>query len=191
MNDTTNQDALVERCRKGDKQAFYEVYHRYAKLMLNSSMRILNNPADAADMVQESFAIAFDRLETFTYKSSFKGWLIRIVINKSLVLLRERKKVRWVDVDLIDIEQDVGTEIPYNGYAFTNDQVKAAIDQLPENYRIIFNLYAIDHVSQEEIAKMLKISYSNVRTIYHRAKNKIKEYLQNEYRSRSAGAVDE
>lgn len=182
MNDTTDQDELVERCRKGDKQAFYEVYHRYAKRMLNSSMRILNNPADAADMVQESFAIAFDRLETFTYKSSFKAWLIRIVINKSLGLLRKRKKMRWVDVDLIDLEQDVETAVPDNGYAFTNDQVKAAIDQLPENYRIIFNLYAVDHVPQEEIARMLSISYSNVRTMYHRAKNKIKEHLQNEYR---------
>ncbi|MBZ4189750.1 RNA polymerase sigma factor [Niabella beijingensis] len=182
MNYTTDQDALVERCRKGDKQAFYEVYHRYAKLMLNSSMRILNNPADAADMVQESFAIAFDRLETFTYKSSFKGWLIRIVINKSLELLRKRKKMQWVDVDLTDIEQEVEAGSPHDEYMFTNEQVKTAIDRLPENYRIIFNLYAVDNVSQDEIAKMLNISYSNVRTIYHRAKNKIKECLQNEYR---------
>lgn len=84
-------DEQVELCKKGDKSAYFEIYERYAKPMLNSSMRILNNIADAEDMVQEAFIDAFNNLESFTYKSSFEAWLRRIVINKSISLLRKQK----------------------------------------------------------------------------------------------------
>ena len=178
----TDQDDLIERCRKGDNEAFDEVYHRFARAMLNSCMRILNNLADAEDMVQESFIEVFSKLDYFVYKDNFEAWLVRIAINKSLGLLRKRK-LRWVDIDLAHIksseEAETGDEINnINELSFKS--VNAAIEQLPDNYRIVFNLFAVDDVPQQEIAKMLNISHNNVRIIYHRAKKKIKEILRNE-----------
>lgn len=176
-----DQDDLIERCRKGDHEAFDEVYHRFARPMLNSSMRILNNLADAEDMVQESFIEAFGKLDYFVYKDNFEGWLVRIAINKSLGLLRKRK-LRWVDVDLAHLEgseeaqaKDAANDIE----ELTFERVHAAIEQLPDQYRIVFNLVAVDEIPQQDIAGMLNISHNNVRIIYHRAKRRIKETLKN------------
>ena len=168
-----NFDEQVELCRNGDRHAYFELYRQYARPMLNSSMRIVNNLADAEDMVQEAFADAFKNIQSFTYKSSFEAWLRRIVINKSISLLRKKKMIR------VDIE-------PTNAYAANNDtlnnnneveydvlKIKNAIAQLPHMHRVIFNLFTIDEMPQEEIGKLLGISHNNVRTIYHRARKKI------------------
>lgn len=170
-------DEQVERCRTGDRTAYFEVYSKYAKPMLNSSMRVLNNLADAEDMVQEAFADAFSNLSGFTYKSNFEAWLKRIVINKSISLLRKRK-VKWVEVDFERLDTRVEEEI--TGQEFDADirKVKEAIVKLSQTHRIVFNLYAVDEMPQEEIAKLLGLTHNNVRTIYHRAKKKILELLQ-------------
>lgn len=178
----TDQDDLIERCRKGDDEAFEEVYQRFARPMLNSCMRILNNLADAEDMVQESFIEAFSKLSYFVSEDNFEGWFIRIAINKSLGLLRKRK-LRWFDIDLAHInasEEAEVTDEANDKKELSFESVNAAIEQLPDNYRIVFNLFAVDEVPQQEIAEMLNISHSNVRIIYHRAKMKIKEILRNE-----------
>lgn len=165
-------DEQVELCRKGDKTAYFEVYERYAKPMLNSSMRVLNNIADAEDMVQEAFMDAFNNLESFTYKSSFEAWLRRIVINKSISLLRKRK-ISWQDTAFNDSSIADPDTIDETDFAFDITRIKAAIKMLPEQYRVIFNLFVIDELKQEEIASLLNISHNNVRTIYHRARKKV------------------
>lgn len=172
-------DAQIEQCRNGNMQAYNAVYTRYAKAMYNSSMRVLNNVADAEDMVQEAFIDAFKNLDRFTYKSTFEAWLRRIVINKSISLLR-RKKVKWIDADNIPLEAPNEPEVDEADFIYDINRIKKAISRLPENYRLIFNLYTIDELKQEEIAAMLKISHNNVRTIYHRARKKILEMLNAE-----------
>lgn len=170
------RDEQVELCKKGDKSAYFEIYERYAKPMLNSSMRILNNIADAEDMVQEAFLDAFSNLEAFTYKSSFEGWLRRIVINKSISLLRKRK-INWSDIDFSTHVAEELKEVDEERFEFDVYRVKAAINELPENYRMIFNLFVIDELKQDEIAALLNISHNNVRTIFHRAKKKVLDIL--------------
>lgn len=178
MNQTTEiaLDEKVELCRKGDRKAYFEIYQQYAKPMLNSSMRIVNNLADAEDMVQEAFVDAFNCINTFTYKSSFEAWLRRIVINKSISFLR-KKKIKWVDADYTPVEKQDET---IDELAFINNvaNIKLAIAQLPETHRLVFNLFTIDEIPQDEIGNILGISHNNVRTIYHRAKKKILEHIK-------------
>ncbi|HEX7757680.1 MAG TPA: RNA polymerase sigma factor [Niabella sp.] len=178
MNQTLEiaRDEQVELCRRGDKNAYFEVYERYAKPMLNSSMRILNNIADAEDMVQEAFIDAFNNLDSFTYKSSFEAWLRRIVINKSISLLRKRK-INWTDIELSNSIADDGNKVNEDDFEFDVFRIKTAIKELPENYRVIFNLFVIDELKQEEIAALLNISHNNVRTLFHRAKKKVLDIL--------------
>ena len=84
-------DELVERCKQGDNRSFAELYSKYAKAMYNTSLRIVNHTGDAEDVLQEAFTDAFRSLEDFHYKSTFGAWLKRIVINKSINLLRKTK----------------------------------------------------------------------------------------------------
>src|SRR5436305_962237 len=95
-------DELVERCKQGSSLSFKELYVQYAKAMYNTCFRILNNTADAEDIVQEAFMDAFRNIEGFNYQSTFGAWMKRIVINKSINHLRN-KKLKLVDISQTNI----------------------------------------------------------------------------------------
>lgn len=183
MNETLDipiLDEQIELCRQGNTKAYYVIYKRYAKSMLNSSMRILNNLADAEDMVQDAFVDAFKKLDTYTYKSPFEAWLKRIVINKSISHLRKKKSI-WVDITTVQAsDKSDDDSVDEDLFNFEVQRVKKAISLLPENYKLVFNLYAIDGLPQEEIGTLLGIAHNNVRIQYHRAKKKILEIIEKE-----------
>jgi RNA polymerase sigma factor (sigma-70 family) len=166
-------DELVERCRQGDRRSYSELYHKYAKAMFNTSLRILNHTADAEDVLQESFVDAFAAIESFGYKSTFGAWLKRIVINKSINALRKRK------MEIIDIEktgalhlaeEEVFDEEALN---YKVEEIKKALRDLPNGYRTVLSLHLFEGYDQEEIADILQISHTTVRTQYMRAKQKL------------------
>src|SRR4029079_13260906 len=95
---TIIHDELVERCKKGDESGYGLLYQRYSKAMFNTSLRIVNNSADAEDVLQEAFLDAFRSLNDFHYRSTFGAWLKKIVINKSINILRKRRN------GLVDME---------------------------------------------------------------------------------------
>jgi RNA polymerase sigma-70 factor (ECF subfamily) len=166
-------DDLVEKCKKGDSRSYETLYHQYAKAMFNTSLRIVNNASDAEDVLQEAFMDAFRYLGDFNYKSTFGAWLKRIVINKSINILRKHK------ADLIDIDKTIVQELPNDDVLdeeqiqFQVEEVKKAVTLLPNGYRTVLTLYLFEGYDQEEIAGIMRISESTVRTQYHRAKQKL------------------
>jgi RNA polymerase sigma factor (sigma-70 family) len=167
------RDELVERCKGGDHQAFAGLYEKYARAMYNTSLRIVANPADAEDVLQEAFTDAFRSLDDFHYKSTFGAWLKKIVINRSINQLRKRK------MDLIDIEKSpIGhlseEEGPdENEIRLRIEDIKRAVLLLPNGYRTVLSLYLFEGYDQEEIADILRVSPATVRTQYMRAKQKL------------------
>jgi RNA polymerase sigma factor (sigma-70 family) len=171
-------DELVERCRRGDRRSFGELYEKYAKAMYNTSLRIVNHTADAEDVLQEAFCDAFAAIDSFGYKSTFGAWLKRIVINKSINALRKRK------MDIIDIEKTSAVHLPeeenYDEEAmkFKVDEIKKAAKELPNGYRTVLSLHLFEGYDQEEVAEILQISHATVRTQYMRAKQKLLSLLK-------------
>ena len=167
------RDELVERCKQGDTQSFQTLYRQYSKAMFNTSLRIVNNTADAEDVLQESFLDAFRSLHDFHYRSTFGAWLKRIVINKSINILRKRRN------DLVDMEsteiQAVPDEEPANEeeVKYRVEEVKKMITRLPDGYRTVLSLYLLEGYDHEEISQILNISHNTVRTQYVRAKQKL------------------
>ena len=106
------RDELVERCKEGDAPSYELLYRQYAKAMFNTSLRIVNNRADAEDVLQESFLDAFRTLHNFSYRSTFGAWLKKIVVNKSINLLRKRKAV-LVDMEVAEA-LDISDTEPVN-----------------------------------------------------------------------------
>ena len=170
---TIARDELVERCKEGDALSYEALYRRYSKAMYNTSLRIVNNTGDAEDVLQEAFLDAFRSLNEFSYRSTFGAWLKKIVINKSINTLRKRK------LDLIDIEQTHAIAVPEEEGLDENDllykvaEIKKAIAQLPDGYRTVITLYLLEGYDQEEIAEILGIAHTTVRTQYIRAKQKL------------------
>lgn len=167
---------LIDRCRNNDQASYRELYMRYSKAMLNTSYRITGDMQEAEDVLQEAFIQVFKNLSTMDFKISFGSWLKRIVINKSIDVLRKRK-VTFTDNDAELDHKYKDDAIDEEQATLQVKEVKRALAELPEKYRIVFNLCTFEDISQEEVAGMLGVSHNVVRTQYHRAKQKIIQSL--------------
>jgi RNA polymerase sigma factor (sigma-70 family) len=174
---------LVENCKKGDPGSYRKLYDLYARAMYNTSYRILNNVAEAEDVLQESFIDAFKHIHSFENRSSFGSWLKQIVVNKSISALRRMK------MQLVDIEGTQVYELPQEDMVDEKEiqmkvaEVRLAMAELPDGYRTVLSLYLFEGYDHEEIAGILKIKESTARTQYIRAKQKLLAKLKNENRS--------
>jgi RNA polymerase sigma factor (sigma-70 family) len=120
---------------------------------------------------------AFNNLKTFSYESTFGGWLKTIVINKSINHLKKKK------LDLLDIEDtnlanvEDAKEINEEEIVFKVDEIKKAIQQLPDGYRTVLSLYLLEGYDHEEIAEIMHVATSTTRTQYIRGKQKLLQIL--------------
>ncbi len=142
--------------------------------MYSVSLRIVNNEAEAEDIMQESFLKAFRKIDTYRGEVSFGAWLKKIVVNRSLDHLK-KKKVKFEEMSahtfhLAD-ENDTYEEVDV-------ESIKRAIRQLPDGYRTILSLYLIEGYDHDEISEILGISNSASRTQYSRAKSKLRDLLK-------------
>lgn len=166
------QGELIARCKQGDPSAYTVLYNEHAGAVYNSIIRLVGHTAEAEDILQESFVAAFQRIASFAPTVGFRAWVKRIAINKSIDWIR-KQKLSFVELDTHFVAVPEETSIDESAFQFTMDAIATAIELLPDNYRTIFNLYAVENIPQAEIAKMLGLENTVVRTQYHRAKQKL------------------
>jgi len=169
---------LVVECKKGSRKAQYDLYRLYSKAMFNVALRILNDADEAADVLQEAFIDAFGRVSTFRQETTFGLWMKQIVINKSISQLRKRKQelVSLDDVNIEDLaEPDCADR---EEIEMQVQQVRDAIQLLPDGYRVVLSLYLLEGYDHEEISHILKISENTSRTQFMRARRKLVEILK-------------
>lgn len=168
---------LIDACCAHDRNAQFKIYKLYYKTMFNTSLRIVNNTAEAEDIMQESFLDAFQRLHSYTGEGSFGSWLKRIVINRSLDYLRKVKET----VSFDDVEYDIPDIVKENkeeDIQFKVDEVKRAISHLSDEYRVVLSLFLLEGYDHEEISQILQISNQLSRTRYSRARQKLLNILK-------------
>lgn len=161
---------------QGSRAAQFELYKLYAKAMYNVALRILNYEEEAEDVLQEAFLDAFTRIVDFRQETTFGLWLKQIVINKSINYLRKRK-MEFVGTDEISELPDEDS-FDDSEMKLQAEEIRQAITQLPDGYRVVLSLYLLEGYDHEEIAHILKISENTSRTQYMRAKNKLKSILE-------------
>jgi len=171
------QNILVERCRRGDRQACRQLYEQYARAMYNICLRMVNEAAEAEDILQESFLQVFSHLSGFRGESSIGAWIKRIVVNNCLNHLKKRK-VRFQPLDEVTESSQDGSPVDERAFSLTVARVLDAIRQLPDGYRIVLNLFLLEDYTHREIGQMLGLSESAVKTQYHRAKQKVRKILE-------------
>ncbi len=175
---TPKHQHLIEACKRGDQKAQFEVYRLYHVAMYNTSLRIVGDPDDAEDVMQEAFLKAFAKLKTYRGEVSFGAWLKRIVVNKALDFLRLKKEQISLD-EVGEIEEVPDDPSEVMEVAYRADTIKRAIYSLPEGYRIVLSLILLEGYDHEEVSGILNISNTTSRTQYHRAKKKLLELLRN------------
>ncbi len=174
---------LIDKCRKGDKQAQFEIYRLYYKSMYNVSLRIVNETQEAEDIMQDSFLSAFENIGSYRGKVSFGAWLRRIVINRSIDALKKRKNlltgIEEVE-DMPDLSDSGNSD--YEETRLEVERIQKCISLLPDGYRIILSLYLLEGYDHEEIALILGISASTSRSQYTRARHKLAVLLKKDRR---------
>jgi RNA polymerase sigma-70 factor (ECF subfamily) len=180
---------LIDGCKTGDQKAQFQIYKLYYKAMYNTSLRIVSDTMEAEDIMQESFLSAFEKIETYSGTVSFGAWLKKIVINRSLDTLNRQKAIfeefdahhELKDITVDDdhmLQQDIDIKL---------EEVKQAIEKLPDGYRIILSLYLLEGYDHDEIGEILKISSSTSRSQLSRAKQKLLNELGNGKESSKTG----
>jgi len=174
--ETDASQFLIPLAQRGDQQAMRQLYDQYSKAMLNTAYRILNNREDAEDALQESFIKAFKNLHRFKHESTFGAWIKRIVVNGSINQLR--KKQRLIFYDTPPEPKEEFTEI-----SFCQDNEKKleilykSLSSLPDGYRTVFSLYALEGYDHQEISQILDIKVSTSISQLSRAKQKLKSII--------------
>lgn len=165
---------VIDRCKQGEREAQFQLYKLYYKSMFNTSLRIIGDPNDAEDVMQEAFLNAFKKLNTYEGKVSFGAWLKKIVVNRSLDYLKKRK----VNFEELDERLSDEVESPMmETHEVDLAKIKQAIFQLPEGYRVVLSLYLLEGYDHDEISEILNISNSSSRSQLLRAKNKLRKLL--------------
>jgi RNA polymerase sigma-70 factor (ECF subfamily) len=168
---------IIDGCKAGDRNAQFRIYKLYYKAMYNTSLRIVNDTMEAEDIIQEAFLQAFHRILSYTGEGSFGSWLKRIVINKSLDVIRKRKD--QVSIEEVNLEfAEIAEENREEEIRLQLAEVKEAIGELPEEYRVIITLFLLEQYSHEEISEMLHITNNLSRTRLVRAKQKVLKILK-------------
>jgi RNA polymerase sigma-70 factor (ECF subfamily) len=186
-------EAILEGCIAGKREAQYELYKKFASSMLALCFRYARNRDEAEDFLQEGFLKVFQKISSFRREGSFEGWMKRIMINNALNGIKKNRKVPFLeDIEAINETQIVDLEEP----AATPDPIPAdvlleMIRSLPEGYRIVFSLYVMEDYSHKEIANELKISENTSKTQLLKARRVLKNKLNEYYTVKKHNLINE
>ena len=173
-------DRLIKNCINNDAEAQSQLYKQYASKLFSLCLKYSKNYAEAEDNLHDAFITIFSKLEQYNNKGSFEGWLKRIAINTSLQRYRE-------DVGVYDIVNEGNIEdvsLDINDEDLHLDFLLKIIQELPDRYRLVFNLYVLDGYSHVEISELINISTGTSKSNLARARLILKEKIEN-YRASS------
>lgn len=177
-----NQQSIIDRCKHGDEKAFEQLYTLYAKAMYNVAYRVTGREEEAEDVLQDAFISAFKNIHAYRGDSPFGAWLKRIVINKGINVLRNRKQ------DIVPVDEKtelIPEEEPFvYKEELSVEKVRKALMQLPDGYRNVLSLYLLEGYDHQEIAEILQINESTSKSQLNRAKAKLKDILTEQFYAR-------
>ncbi|MFL0081835.1 RNA polymerase sigma factor [Tenacibaculum maritimum] len=172
---TLSEKELIERCCKQDLRAQSELYQLFADKLFHVCLKYSKNYEDAEDTLQDSFLSIFSKIHQYKKKGSFEGWMKRVVINTALQKYRSKAMLNTVPEE--NIEEGTG-EINFEKENISVDYLLSLIQELPDRYRLVFNLYVLDRFSHKEIAAMLKISEGTSKSNLSRERCLLKQKIE-------------
>lgn len=185
-------EQIIEGCRRGDTEARRELYVTYGSSMFGVVKRYVSDPATAEDLLHDGFVTLYTHIGEYRGDGSFEGWCRRIFVNTVMNHFRRKNPLQDAD-DIVAVSFN-GATAPTAIEELSAGEIKECIDRLPDGYRTIFNLHAVEEYGYPEIADMLGISEATTRSQYMRARMKLIEIMENRLhrqpqngRRRSAG----
>lgn len=166
------EQETIRMAVENNRQAQQMIYAKYAPKMLSVCRQYIKDIQFAEDLMITAFMKVFVNLEKFENKGSFEGWIRRIMINECISYIRVHKKINFLEEELYKESGFNATESDYNV-----DEIQLMIDNLPEGYKLIFNLFAIEGYKHNEIASMLNISEGTSKSQLFQARKMLQEQI--------------
>jgi RNA polymerase sigma-70 factor (ECF subfamily) len=167
---------IIQGCIRGDAACQKEVFNLYASRMLGVCNRYARNASDAEDILQDSFIKVFNKIHQFKNEGSFEGWIRKIMVNTALKKYSLRRFEKEVSGYEVKDNNEAGLE-PSAYYHLSEKDLLALINNLPDGYRLIFNLYVIEGYQHEEIAVLLNIQPGTSRSQLVKARNMLQRQI--------------
>ena len=163
---------LIALAVENNLHAQQKIYSKFSPKMLGVCRQYIKDIHQAEDIMITAFMKVFTNLKNFEHKGSFEGWIRRIMVNECISFIRVQKKVKF-------IEDEEWFEESFNNIdsQFTVEEIQFLIDNLPDGYKMIFNLYAIEGYQHKEIAEMLKISEGTSKSQLSHARKTLQEQI--------------
>lgn len=175
-------DKLIKNCARNDRKAQAEVYQIFSGKLFALCLKYSSNYQEAQDNLQDGFINIFEKIGQFNFNGSFEGWMKRIIINTALQKYRQKNVLQLVVPKEIP-EEITEVEVDENRVSLT--LLLDTIQQLPNKYRIVFNLYVLDGYSHKEISHELKITEGTSKSNLSRARLILKKKLEHCLESKS------
>lgn len=166
-------EQLIDQCKRNDAKAQSQIYKLFASKLFSVSLKYSRNYVEAEDNLHDAFVTIFKKIEQYKSKGSFEGWMKRITVNTVL------QKYRGTAVfDIVNEEHIQAAEVEVDEEQLSLDYLLKIIQELPDRYRLVFNLYALDGYSHKEISRMLDISVGGSKSNLARARMILKQKIE-------------
>ncbi|OQD43870.1 RNA polymerase sigma factor [Croceivirga radicis] len=169
----TNEKLLIKKAQKGNRDAQQAIYDQFAPKMLSVCRQYIKDAHFAEDVMVTAFVKVFKGLQSFEFKGSFEGWVRRIMVRESITYLRKKQFVVYDD-EVFEKQQPSyhsSTELDV-------EYVQQLIDALPEGYKMVFVLYAVEGYKHQEIAELLDITVGTSKSQLSKARKQLQENLK-------------
>ena len=168
----SSEKQIVQKALEGSRKAQKELYELHAPKMLSICRYYIKDLHNAEDVMITAFFKAFQNLNNYQNNGNFEGWIRRIMVNESISFLRKQKEVYFTDEVAI---YDEGTDAVNASYDAV--EIQQLIDELPEGYKMVFILYAIEGYKHQEIASLLNISESTSKSQLFKARKQLQQKI--------------
>lgn len=156
-------EQLINGCKKNDLKAQEQLYREFSPRLFSVCLKYSRNYAEAQDNLQDGFLLIFDKIKQYAFKGSFEGWMKKVLINH---ILQQYRKETFLSL----VEDNIIEDIEIENDDISIEYLMKIIQELPDRYRLVFNLNVIDGYSHQEIASMLKINIGTSKSNLHRAR---------------------
>jgi RNA polymerase sigma factor (sigma-70 family) len=168
-------EELIKRCQDNDRQAQELLYRQFSSVLYGMCLKYAPNQMEAEDNLQDAFITIFQRIDQYQGKGSFEGWMKRIAINTVLQKYRHKRLYDLPADDLMEGEMELE---PYDeSSSLPLPFLLSIIQELPERYRLVFNLYVLDGHTHKEIAELLGISDGTSKSNLARARQLLQQKI--------------
>ncbi|MCD4790486.1 MAG: sigma-70 family RNA polymerase sigma factor [Bacteroidales bacterium] len=170
-----SEEQIIEGCINNKRKAQKTLYSKYYRRMLGICLRYCSSKDEAEDVMLDGFMNIFSKMKLYNKRGSFEGWMKRVIVNTAIDNFRKNKK-HYYHSDIDDFENELVIEANLLE-SFSAKEILNTVQQLSEGYRIVFNLFAIEGYSHQEIADMLGISINTSKTQLFKARKLLQKKL--------------